>query len=128
MSISEDERQRREMIEHFLKQINQMGENFGLGKDAFDESDKELLKDTLAGNTELFERARVLHHDLVNQAAHTIRYLTKGKPGGIENLQQLLIVYYRTRDAFLSNLLEIENEFYKYMVSQIVKVASDKET
>ncbi len=127
MSISDDERQKRELIDQFLKQINEAAETFGLGKNAFNEQDKELLKDTLDGNTELFEKARILHHDFVNQASYTIRYLTKGKPGGIENLQQLLIVYYRVRDGFLSSLLNIENEFYKYMVSQIVKVVSDND-
>jgi len=127
MPLTDDEFN--DMLNIFMKQINKMGKDFGLGEHAFNEKDKELVRDTIHGNTELFNIAMKVHNDFINQAGHTVAYVSRmtNYEGGLERLQQFLIVYYRLRDAFLQDLLSIENEFYKYTVSKIVGVAADKD-
>lgn len=116
------------LLNAFMNQLNQMGKDFGLGENAFDEQDQELMRDTIHGNEEIFDHAMKVHNAMINQAGHTVAAIahTMEKKGGIERLQQFLIVYYRLRDTFLMDLLQIENEFYKYTVSKIVGVVADK--
>jgi hypothetical protein len=109
-----------ELIEALMQLLKNKAKQFGLDPNAF-ANDKELIKDMFSDSQEIVASARNLHTSLLDQATHLVRNVTKGEPIGMQEIQQLIICYYRLRDSFLSSLLQIENEFYAYVISQMKK-------
>lgn len=113
-----DDNAKDELVKALMKLLKDRAASFGLDPNAF-ANDKELINDLFTDSQEIVGFARSLHSSLLDQATRIVRDITKGQALRLEDLQQLIIVYYRMRDSFLSSLLQIENEFYAYIIGQM---------
>lgn len=117
--MSFDDKDSKAVVDDIMKLISQRAADLGLEPDMFKE-DKQLIEDLFADIKEIEGLAGSVHHKLMNSASHAIEDMLKGRKGGTEELQQLIIMYYRLRDQFIAHLFEIENDFYKFVVGKIM--------
>lgn len=121
--MSTDKNKKKEIIDSLFKIMKDKANSLGFDDDMITEKDKHLVNDMVEDSEELLKIARALHQNILDKSINMVVAILKSENSsiGVTAVQQIMISYYRMRDTFLQNMLTIENDFHKYMITQILE-------